>query len=143
MQQLAYLPKGGKAIWVNDQVLGSAGRRAVVKVGKAKAPAPAGPVPRITLEGEQLETDESGTFIKGVVRNRSKIPQINLPIYGVVRKGGKIIAVGRALIDRLNPDPTPKPVVFRILLAGKDPRGGELETLPVPTTFTPEGATTP
>lgn len=144
LQQLAYLPAGKRAFWINDQVLqATPAKRLTVKVGKPRAAAPTEPAPRITLEDEALETDESGTFIKGVVRNRSKIPQLALPIYGVVRKGGRIVAAGRALVERVDPDPTPKPVVFRILLAGANPRGGEIEAVPVPTTFTPEGAKTP
>ncbi len=140
LQQLATMPRG-KAFWIDDQVTAATRVAAVdVKVGRAKDPSPPRSIPRIDLEGAKVETDESGTFIKGVVRNRSRVAQVEMPIYGIVRKGGRIVAAGRALLDRVPPDPTPKPIVFRILLVGADPRGGRFELVPAPTVFPSEGA---
>lgn len=143
LQQLAYLPAGKRSLWINDQVLSAAPAKTVdVSVGRPTSSAPRGSDPRITIERAALETDESGTFVKGIVVNRSRVAQLAMPIYGVVRKGGRIVAAGRALVDRVDPAPTPKPVVFRILLVGGDPRGGRVETTPVPTVL-PEGAKSP
>jgi len=143
LQQLSYVPRG-KAFWIDDQLTGATPAKSLsVRVGRSKGGVAQARVPRITLERTQVETDASGTFIKGIVRNRSALPQVAMPIYGLVRKRGRIVAAGRALLDRLAPDPTPKPVVFRILLVGDDPRGGSFELFPSPTVFSPEGAKSP
>lgn len=144
LQQLSYLPRGAKAFWINDQVTTTTPvRKLSARVGRSKVPGAPKLVPHIGLSQTKLETDGSGTFIKGFVRNHSKIAQVNMPIYGIVRKGRRIVAAGRALLDRLPPYPTPKPIVFRILLVGKVPKGASFELIPSPTTFAPEGAPAP
>lgn len=144
LQQLSYLPRRAKTFWINDQVTAATpAKKVTALVGKPKVPGPPKVVPRIELSRTKLDTDASGTFIKGIVRNRSKVAQVNMPIYGLVWKGHRIVAAGRALIDRLAPDPTPKPVVFRILLVGAVPKGGSFELVPSPTVFAPEGAPVP
>jgi hypothetical protein len=141
LQQMAYVgksPPGPPAFWVHDQVVATATpARIDVAVGKSKAPAP-GAVPKIVLEGVKLDSDPSGLVATGVVKNLSKTSQRNMPIYAVAQKGGKIVAAGRALIEKLDPEPQKKPTVFRIFFVG-NPKGARLDVRAVPSTFT--GAT--
>lgn len=132
LQELAYIGKGETAYWVNDQVLAVDPPKGVdVAVGAAKGTA-APDVPRITLSRPVLDSDVTGPYATGEVKNLSKIPQLNLPIFGVALKGGKVVAAGRAIIERLNPAPTKKPVMFKIYFIG-DPKGAALKLTTAPT----------
>jgi hypothetical protein len=71
-------------------------------------------------------------YATGVVTNRSKIVQRNVPIFVVALKAGKPVAAGRALIARLDPAPTKKPTTFRVFFVG-DPKGGDLRFAVAPT----------
>lgn len=138
LQQMALLRKGKTSFWVNDQVTGATPPKTVaVSVGKAKGKPPAA-VPKITLERVKLDSDTSGVFVSGIVVNRSKVSQVNMPIYGVVRRGTKIVAGGRALIERLNPEPQKRPTVFRIFFIG-NAKGGKLSLEAEPTVLQAEG----
>jgi hypothetical protein len=83
----------------------------------------------------KLENDADGLYAIGVVKNLSKISQANMPIYAVARSGGKIVAAGRALIEKLDPEPQKKPTVFRIFFVG-NPKGAQLDVRAYPSTFT-------
>jgi hypothetical protein len=132
LQQLAFLDKGQKAYWVNDQVLAGKPPKSVdVAVGKAKGTASA-PVPRITLGPAKLESDSSGAYATAEIKNESKLTQINLPIFAVALKGGKVVAAGRAIIEKLAPAPTKKPVFYKIFFIG-NPKGAQLQVAAAPT----------
>ncbi|HEX6391333.1 MAG TPA: hypothetical protein VFZ89_17855 [Solirubrobacteraceae bacterium] len=138
LQEMASVRPGGSAYWVHDQVVAATLPKSVdVAIGKPKAPAPR-EIPEIALEGVKYDTDPAGLIATGVVKNRSKITQRNMPIYAVAKKDGKIVAAGRALIDKLDPEPQKRPTIFRIFFVG-DPRGADLDVRAVPSTFT--GAT--
>lgn len=133
LQQMAYLGARARAYWVHDQVVADGTpRRLRVRVGRAPVPAPPGPPPRIVLRGLHLAHDTTGVFATGRVENRSRLVQRNMPIFAVARRGGRVIAAGRAIIERLDPAPQPKPTVFRIFFVG-DPRGATLDVRPAPT----------
>lgn len=132
LQQLALLRRGKPAFWVNDQVTATTPAKKVdVDVGKAKGEL-SPKLPDIRLAGTRLDEDSTGALATGVVKNFSKITQVNMPIYAVVERGGKVVAAGRALIEKLNPEPQSKPTTFRIFFIG-DPAGGKLDVTPVPT----------
>ncbi len=121
----ALLPAGRKVVWVNNQVVAAAKpSRVEVKVGKAKAAAPA-KVPEIEISGLKAGSDVDGPYVSGVIRNRSKVVQKRLTVYGVARRDGRIVAAGRAVIDRLDPHPTRKPVRFHLYFIG-NPKGAQL-----------------
>ena len=63
------------------------------------------------------------------MRNRSEVDQRELVLYGVARKGGEIVAAGRAQVRRVKPGGSAS---FRMYFIG-DPRGAEL-TISVPPT---------
>lgn len=140
LQQMAYLARGRTAYWVHDQVTAAERPASVdVRVAEPKDDRAPGTVPDIRLKQVHLTDDVSGLLVKGVVENHSKTVQRNMPIYAVARKGGKVVAAGRALIERLDPEPQKKPTVFRIFFIG-DPKGASLDVRAVPSTF--PGATT-
>lgn len=132
LQEMAYLSKGQTAYWVNDQVLAVDPPKGVdVAVGVAKTP-PVTEVPKIVLQKPVLDTDVTGAYATGEVKNESKITQVNLPIFCVAIKGGEVVAAGRALIEKLAPAPTKKPVKYKIYFIG-DPRGAALKLSTAPT----------
>ena len=118
-------------IWVNDQVLAT-GEPAKVsaKVGGAER-GPSEP-PRIELSRPRLRDDPvSGLAGVGKATNRSRIEQRRLVIYGVARRRGRIVAAGRAQIERLKPGATKS---FQVFFIG-NPRGARISLFAPPTTL--------
>lgn len=119
------LPPGRRVVWVDDQVLGAdTARRATVRIGRPRATAPAR-VPRIGLEHVHLSRDTSGVFAEGVVINRSGREQRRFTIACVARRHGRIVAAGRAVVDRLPAGHTRKPIRFTVYFIG-NPKGAKL-----------------
>lgn len=113
--------------WVHNQIITTqVPSKLVVKVGAAKATdIPAAP-PHITLSNIKLAKDDSGAYVTGLVHNRSKVTQKRLTIFCVAKNGGKIVAAGRAVVDKLPPSPTPKPINFSVYFIG-NPAGATLD----------------
>jgi hypothetical protein len=133
LAQVPLLTPGTVSYWVNDQILGASDPHSVqARVGQAQQTV-TGALPKMVLSGVQLTNDPtSGAEVVGTISNPSKITQLRLVIYCVVRRGGRIVAAGRAIIPNLPPAPTPKPVQFTAFFIG-DPRGGQLELSAPPT----------
>ena len=126
------LDRGGQTFWVNDQIPPVAGRpKAIAELGVAKGAAPSAP-PRIEISHVTFGDDSSGVFVTGVVRNRSKVLQKRLVIACVARRGGRIVAAGRAVVDKLPPAPAPKPTKFTVYFIG-NPKGAKLSFAAPPT----------
>lgn len=127
---VSVLDRGEEAFWVNNQVV-VAGRpkkvQARVGAGKGRAPRM---LPRIEIARVRLDRDSDGVFARGVVRNRSRVEQKRLTISCVARRGGRIVAAGRAVVERLRADA--KPVVFTVFFIG-DPKGARLSLTAPPT----------
>jgi hypothetical protein len=119
--------------WVNDQVLVSEkAKSADVTIGKSEVPAPRD-IPEIEVSEPTLEVDPvSGINVTGEVTNKSQIEQIDLLIYAVATKGGKVVAAGRGLIPKLKTDG--KPEFYNVYFIG-DPRGAEIEVFAPPSNF--------
>lgn len=130
-----FIPAGGEAEWVHDQVL-AAGRPVEVEVEVGEGGRPFdGELPPVTVSDPKLEGDPySGLLAGGNVENESGEDLERLLLYAVATKGGKVVAAGRALIERLDPEPQRKPTVFRIFFIG-DPKGASLDVRAVPSTF--------
>jgi len=129
------LAPGAKTTWINDQVLPVTGTAAAVKarVGTAKdAPAD---LPKITAAAPRLEGDPvDGVAARGELSNDSKVEQKDLVVYGLARKGGRVVAAGRAIIPRVRAGTKARYAIFFI----GDPRGATLDVSAPPTTL--EGA---
>jgi hypothetical protein len=128
---MALLAKGEDAFWVNNQVTAT-GKPAKVqaKVGAAKGKVPA-QVPKFAISGVALHAEADGTFAKGTIVNRSKVTQKRLTIFCVARKGGKVVAAGRAIVDALPPAGA-KPTPFTVFFIG-NPKGATLRFAAPPT----------
>jgi hypothetical protein len=135
---LPVLRKGEEAFWVNNQILvAGKARRVDAVVGAAKPFT--GAIPRIVLSSPQLGHDADGNYAKGTVRNESTVAQRRLVIACVARKAGKVVAAGRAIVDKLAPTaPGKKPTTFTVFFIG-DPKGASLECAAPPTVL-PGGA---
>jgi hypothetical protein len=123
------LRPGATFLWVNDQIT-AAGRprnvRAKVGMSRGRFDSP----PRIKVSGVRLRADPvDGTGAIGIVTNDSRLEQRKLVLYGVVRRGRRVTAAGRALVNRLKPH---KRTRFQLFFIG-DPRKGQLSIAAPPT----------
>lgn len=132
LTSLPVIARGARTFWVNNQIqVASTPRRVVAKVGATKAPVPA-TLPKVTITKLTYGKDISGVYARGVIANRSKIPQRRLVVACISARSGKVVAAGRAIVEKLAPAPTPKPVTFRVYFIG-DPKGGALSCAAPPT----------
>ena len=115
------LRPGGPVWWVDDQVQVKGAKRVRVRVGRATATVPSG-APELVPTQLRSESDSSGTFTHGTLRNASQIEQRQVIVFGVAERGGRVVAAGRAGIERIKArDSAP----FRIFWIG-DPKGARL-----------------
>ncbi len=133
----APLVRPGQTLWwVNDQVTADGRPRSVsATVGEGR-PAGGSP-PDVVVTKVRLSVDPvSGVEAKGFVRNRSAIPQRLMPIFAVALKGGRVVAAGRAIVERLRSRASAR---FSVFFIG-DPRGARLEVAASPTVLSAGGA---
>lgn len=110
--------------WVDDQVQASAfPAQITVRVGEA-APGPPAPA-TIVVQGAHLAEDPANeeTAARGTVVNHSEMSQENLVVFAVARKGGKVVAAGRAVLSNLAGRASSP---FEVFFIG-DPRHAQLE----------------
>jgi hypothetical protein len=134
LTSLAVLRAGEELDWVNNQIL-AAGKAAkvVAQVGKAKGKDAPGALPEIAIEGVTHDRDEDGFYAQGTLRNESDVSQKRLVVTCVARDGGKVIAAGRAVVEKLDPFATTrKPTKFTVFFIG-DPKSGKLDCSAPPT----------
>jgi len=118
--------------WVNDQVLVTQKpKSADLTIGKPESQSPS-KIPEIEVSPPFLATDSSGPNVTGEVVNKSDVEQIDMLLYAVATKGGKVVAAGRGLIPKLKTDG--KPEFYRIYFIG-DPKNAEIEVVAMPSTF--------
>jgi hypothetical protein len=121
------LAPGDTLTWVNDAIVGISGGRAVdVRVGEPSAPVAAGGAapPRVRVSGVHLDHDPiDGVTAVGRVVNASSIPQQRLVIFATARRGGRIVAAGRAVVPVVQPGA--KGARFTVFFVG-DPTGAKL-----------------
>jgi hypothetical protein len=124
------LRPGERFLWVNDQVSASTKPHSLkVKVGETATPSPAH-VPRIELTAPRLEHDSvSGSEAIGMVANHSRVEQRKLVVFAVARRAGKVVAAGRAQINRLQPG---KRARFHVFFIG-NPSGARITVAAPPT----------
>jgi hypothetical protein len=128
---MSLLTKGEDAFWVNNQITaGGKPAKVQAKVGAAKGKVPAR-VPSFAISAVKLESDTDGVFAKGTIVNRSKVAQRRLTIFCVARKGRKVVAAGRAILDQLAPAGA-KPTKFTVFFIG-NPTGAKLSFSAPPT----------
>ena len=131
LTSLPVIGRGEETFWVNNQIQTATAPRRVAAVVGAAVPA-RGSLPRIVVGRPAFGTDTSGVFARARITNRSKVAQKRLVVSCVSRRGGSVVAAGRAIVEKLLPAPTPKPVTFRVYFIG-NPRRGALTCAAPPT----------
>ena len=127
--QVPVMRPDSEVYWVNDQVIATAPPKKVdVKVGEA-APLPAD-LPEIEISEPELVNDPtSGLEATGTASNKSGIEQVDLVLYAIARKNGKIVAAGRGQIPRLKVGG--KKETFHIFFIG-NPAGADVTVIAPP-----------
>jgi hypothetical protein len=124
---LAHVPlvrPGQTVTWVNDQVSAAGRPRAVAATVGEGAAVAAARIPSVVLTRPRLQDDPvSGTAAVGIAGNRSKVDLRKLVIFAVARRGGRVVAAGRAQIPRLKPG---KRARFQAFFIG-NPKGARVE----------------
>ena len=130
--QVPVIAAGGEVIWVNDQVIPTGKPKSVdVTVGEAKQLP--NELPEIKVSEPEIKTDPtSGIEAVGTVTNKSDIEQIDIVLYAIARKGGKIVAAGRGQIANLKTDG--KPASYHIFFIG-NPTGADVTVVAPPVTL--------
>lgn len=126
------LMPGQRFLWVHDQVLATGkGKSVKAKVGAGRGRVPRR-VPEIGIAPPRLEVDPtSGVLAVGRLVNRSKVLQRDIVVHAVARRGGRIVAAGRAAVERLKPGAR---ATYQVFFIG-NPRGARITLAAPPTTF--------
>ena len=128
---VALLPAGGRATWVDDQVQTSGTPSGVAALVGETPPAPPS-IPRLRIEGvHSTEDPASGAGAAGTVANESGVTQHDLVVDVLARRGGRIVAAGRAVLPEV---PAHGRTSFEVFFVG-DPRGAKLQLSAPPSTF--------
>ena len=129
LTSISSLPAHSSLTWVDDQVP-TAGNPVSVSATAGEAPATSGPEPHIAVQNTRLLEASTGE-VSGTVHNGSSAVQRQLVVYVVARRGGKIVAAGRAALAEVAAGAS---VPFHAFLVGS-PAGGKLEASAPPSTF--------
>jgi uncharacterized protein (UPF0264 family) len=127
---VSLLAAGAQFDWIDDQVQ-SAGAPASVSAVVGEAPLAPATVPQITLTGVHANEEGGSSGVAGTVHNDSAVTQRELVVYGIARRGGRIVAAGRAVLSRVAAHgSTP----FQVLFIGSA-SGAQVEASAPPSTF--------
>jgi hypothetical protein len=125
-----FIPAGGVVDWVNDQVLAVGKPVAAKAIVGASDRSFSGEQPKITVSAPKLEGDPfTGVSASGEVENESGEDLQRVLLYGVARKGDRIVAAGRGAIEHFKTGGKPQP--YHIFFIG-DPRGADLTVTEFP-----------
>jgi hypothetical protein len=117
---VAALPARGALTWVFTTTRRAPHGRPFARVGAGRT---AAGLPRVTA------APAGAGRVR--VRNVSAVPQYGLPVYALARRGGRVVAAGRATIDELDHNASR---TLGLRLTG-DPRGAALRLQALPTIF--------
>lgn len=129
LTEVPLLEPGKTVVWVDDQVqVAGTPASASALVGEAKV---ASTAPKIEVVSTHASTTGGEASESGSVANRSALPQVNLVVYAVARRAGKIVAAGRAVLPEIGAGTS---VPFQIYFVG-NPQGAQIEVSAPATTF--------
>ena len=115
--------------WIDDQVP-AGGEPASVSARLGEASGAAGRLPAIALTGLHLsESASNGLGAGGTVSNHSGAAQHKLVVYAVARRGGAVVAAGRAVVPEVAAGAS---MPFEVFFIG-EPRGAQLQASAPPT----------
>ncbi len=130
---LQVIEPGQETWWVHDQVFPNGKPASVdVAIGQPEARPPES-VPEIVPSKPEVNVDPvSGVEVQGKVVNESAVEQVDMLIYAVATKAGKVVAAGRGLIPALKTDE--KGERYNIFFIG-NPKGASIDVFATPNTF--------
>jgi hypothetical protein len=100
LTSIALLPAHAMVTWIDDQIQAASAAHVTARVGEG-SPA-SGSTPGLTVAETHLASESPGTStLEGAVRNRSAAAQPELVIDAVARRGGRVVAAGRAVLASL------------------------------------------
>lgn len=123
----AVIPAHGTLTWVDDQVQSSGGAPASLAAEVGEGTPASGAIPQITVSGAHLT--EGGA--EGSVTNRSEVTQDELVVDAIARRGGRVVAAGRAVLPQLAAGATAR---FQIFFVGSPAGAGLQVSAPATTT---------
>jgi hypothetical protein len=118
------------AVWIDDQI-SATGAPASVRAKIGEGTPTAGAIPALSIEGAHLsEASANGGAVEGSLVNHSNVPQADLVVDAIARKGGRIVAAGRAVLSQAAGGGAT--THFQLYLIGS-PSGAQLELSASPT----------
>lgn len=123
LTSIALLAPHTTATWIDDQVPASAAASVSAEVGEGTAAR--GALPKLAVHEVQLA---EGTA-EGTLANGSSTAQSELVIYAVARRGGQVVAAGRAVLASVAAGAS---TPFQVFFVG-DPKGARLALTAPPT----------
>jgi hypothetical protein len=100
LTSVALLPAHTKLVWIDDQVQAASAARVTARIGESSPVG--GSTPRPAVIETHLASESAGTStLEGTVRNPSSTAQPELVIEAVARRGGRVVAAGRAVLASL------------------------------------------
>ncbi len=127
---VALLAPGGQFTWIDDQVQ-AGGTPASVSARIGEADRASAGAPPIHVSNVHANEEAGGFGVAGSVANDSSITQHDVVVYGIARRGNRIVAAGRAVLTEV---PTHGSLPFQVLFIG-DARGAHVEASAPPTSF--------
>jgi Fe-S cluster assembly scaffold protein SufB len=123
LTSIALLPAHTTTIWVDDQIQAHGAVRVDAVIGEGRQAQ--GSLPSIAVHGATLaEGSAEGTLVNG-----SSTAQSELVVYAVARRGGRIVAAGRAVLASLDAGASSP---FQVFFIG-DTSGAQLQLSAPPT----------
>ena len=116
--------------WIDDQVQ-AAEAPASVSALVGEAPQAPATVPRIVLTGVHANEEGGSSGVAGTVHNDSAVTQRELVVYGIARRGARIVAAGRAVLSKVAAHGSSP---FQVLFIGSA-AGAHVEASAPPSTF--------
>jgi hypothetical protein len=123
LTSIAVLAPHTTARWIDDQVQAAGATRVSAEVGEGKAVS--GSLAKLATHGATI----SEGSVEGTLTNSSATAQSELVIYALARRGGRIVAAGRAVLASVAAGAS---TPFQAFFVG-DPRGAKLELTVPPT----------
>jgi hypothetical protein len=130
LTSVALLQPGEQFMWIDDQVQTS-GAPMTVSALVGEGPQASASVPKIGVSGVHLTEEAGSAGAAGTVSNDSAVAQHGLVVYGVARRGGRIVAAGRAVLSEVAAHGSSP---FQVLFIGSA-TGAHVEVSALPSTF--------
>jgi hypothetical protein len=124
------LAPGAQVTWIDDQVQ-AAGTPTSVSALVGEAPQAPASVPKIAVSGVHPTEEGGSSGAAGTVANASTVAQQGLVVYAVARRGGRVVAAGRAVLSEVAAHSSSP---FQVLFIGSA-AGAKLEVNAPPSTL--------